>query len=510
MRTVAVFLFLVACALPPGVAQTPPQAPSPAPGTPAPGAAPQAAPASKPAAPAGPDLGIPTDTSTQWTVGFTVFTAVNLSPENAYLASSIPLLLRDEVSSLSTHSFSADEAATVRAAIVAKAIDAADKGVTAVRKEHDTLFFSGTVLTDAAEKASADKLRFALARVAFLQALDTSQVVVPANKPIRVAVGTGQGNLLDAPDVPPSVYCARQGLDLLVSGTIQEVQGYLLVDVWAYHAARGSLVIQSRDAALREELYVDLPEISAELTTTVLGRDWSLVTFSPQPAQASLFVDGTLRASGAAPALYLDPGERQVRISAPGYQDVTRTVTLEKGATIRIDDALEETRPATIAVSTDPEGATLYVDSRWQGVTPLTIPRPAERGRGVLDLDGHYSVALDLGPGTGSQLSVTMPRDVGPRDVQQAKARDDFYAAFGWFAVSIPIPLFSYALVFDFAVQENNFVLAGQLTAAAGADGTRRAFLASYYGGVALSAALFTWMVFRIINYVAVANGIAG
>jgi hypothetical protein len=185
-------------------------------------------------------------------------------------------------------------------------------------------------------------------------------------------------------------------------------------------------------------------------------------------------------------------------------------VTLEKGATIRIDDALQETRPATIAVSTDPEGATLYVDSRWLGVTPLTIPRPPERGRGVLDLDGYYSVALDLGPATGSQVSVTMPKDVGPRDVRQGKARDDFYTAFGWFALSIPVPLFSYAMVFDFAVQQAGFLRDSQLAAAAQAQATSRAFLVSYYGGVAVSAALFTWMVVRIVQYVAVANGIAG
>jgi hypothetical protein len=190
--------------------------------------------------------------------------------------------------------------------------------------------------------------------------------------------------------------------------------------------------------------------------------------------------------------------------------DETRTLTLLKGATTAIGDTLRLAQPGTISVATDPAGAALYVDSRWQGVTPLTIDRPSQRSRGVLDLDGYYPVALDLGPASPAAMSVTMPKDVGPRDVLQAKARDSFYASFAWFVLSLPVPLFSYGLVFDFGVQRQAFLRAGQLVPAAQALSATNAFLVGYYGGAALSAALFTWMVVRIVQYVAVANGTAG
>ncbi len=52
-----------------------------------------------------PDLSLPKDVSTQWQVGITVFSAEGLSPDNAYLAYSLPLLLKNQVSGLAVHTF---------------------------------------------------------------------------------------------------------------------------------------------------------------------------------------------------------------------------------------------------------------------------------------------------------------------------------------------------------------------------------------------------------------------
>ena len=100
-------------------------------------------------------------------------------------------------------------------------------------------------------------------------------------------------------------------------------------------------------------------------------------------------------------------------------------------------------------------------------------------------------------------MSYSLQKDIGPRDTAQKKARDEFYTSFGWFAASLPLPLFSYAFYVD------NYVL-GFNTGSTSAQLTGQIFYYSYYAGVAISAALFTWMVFRIIHYVAVSNGIAG
>jgi len=164
----------------------------------------------------------------------------------------------------------------------------------------------------------------------------------------------------------------------------------------------------------------------------------------------------------------------------------------------------------SLAIASDPPGASLYLDSVLQGKTPLAVPRPAVRSRAVLDLEGFSARTFSLDPSSPAELSFSLQPDAGDRAKLQQSRRDDFYASFGIFVLSIPIPLFSYALSFDFSVQHVDLLVQGQRARAADAETASYVFLGTYYGGIALSVALFTWMVFRIIDYVTVSNGTAG
>ena len=72
------------------------------------------------------------------------------------------------------------------------------------------------------------------------------------------------------------------------------------------------------------------------------------------------------------------------------------------------------------------------------------------------------------------------------------------------------IPIFSYALAIDSAVHENEFLLDGNISQAANVHLNYQLYLGGYYAGMAVSAVLFTWMIFRIVHYVSVSNGTAG
>jgi len=305
-------------------------------------------------------------------------------------------------------------------------------------------------------------------------------------------------------------FCAREGIDLLVGGSIREVQGYLLLDLWAFDAAQGTIVFSSREAAQGEELYAELPRLGSQLTGTILGRDWSILVFAPDPAEASLFLDGVLVASGASPALYVTPGTREIRISAPGYREVVRSQTLPSQQETKIADSLDKEAAGEISVSSEPPGARLYVDSVWRGMTPLLLEKPSVWSRGVLSLKGYQDLAFSLPANAPSQLSFVLQPDLGMGDSAQKQARDDFYVSFTWFAVSVPLPLFCYAAYIDFALEGIDFNARSLPNEAAGALAVSQAFLVGYYAGIAISASLFTWLVNRIIHYVTVANGTAG
>ena len=232
------------------------------------------------------------------------------------------------------------------------------------------------------------RLAAVLARRDFLQTLDASKVDVEPTKPVKLKEGTGVGNLLDAPQVPDAIYCARQGLDLLVGGSLQEVQGYLVMDAWAYDAAQGKVVFSAREASQRDELYASLPAAGRDLAGVILGKQWSEVSFAPDPPSASLYVDGKLVASGVSPALYLSPGDHEVRVTSPGCIDKTQHVTLVAGQESALAITLVKQGTGSVSIASDPTGANLYLDSVWMGKTPFSLEKPVTRSRAVLSLPG--------------------------------------------------------------------------------------------------------------------------
>ena len=460
--------------------------------------------------PTKPDLSIPTDVTKQWVVGFAVFDAAGLAPENAYLAFSIPLLLKDAVSGLQTHTIAEDERDLDRAAIIAREALTAEQSITSAQHDRDALIFVGVPPDPAALKPIELRLAALARRRDFLRSLDPAKVSVPGEKPISFKEGSGPGKLLELPAIPDDAYCARQGLDLLVGGAIRQVGGYLLVDTWAYDAARRRVTTSTREAAQRDELYLSVPLWGKDLIATILGRSWSMVAFAPNPADCSLYVDGALAASGVSPALFLAPGIREITVSAPGYRGITRTLTMLPGEETPLAISLQKEAAGSVFITSLPPGAAMYLNSIWQGTTPLSLDVPTERSRGVLSLPGFYDMPFSLGADSPMEISLSLLPDLGAREVAQKKARDEFYTSFAWFAASVPLPLFCNAFALDYALLRNDYLAQGQASQAATAQMGAQAFLTGYYVGLAISASLFTWMVIRIIHYISVSNGTAG
>jgi len=464
---------------------------------------------STPSNPGAADLSIPVDKKDTWVVGFTVFKEEGLSPENQYLSSSVPLLLKNELAGISTHTLLPEEQTFVRKAAIARETDAAAQSLTSLRQQRDAQFLD-TSPPSASSLASLDtRIRAALERQGFLAALDIARVKVADQKPVVVKEGTGAGKLLDPPAVPPAIFCARNGLDFLVGGTIREVQGYILLDVWAYDALRDAMTFSYRDANLREETYSALPGIGRGVSGRLLGRPWSSISFAPNPPNSSLYVDGKLAATGKTPILYLSPGAREIKVSAPGYLDLSRTVTLGPEEETALDVTLEKEQGGNLVISSAPPGADVYLESVWKGKTPLALEKPFERTRVVLSANGFYDQAFSISAGSPSELTFTLLPDSVSRDAIQKKARDDFYASFTWFALSLPIPFFSYAFALDQAVRVTQLGGSGPQVPQAQALGSAL-YWGGYVGGTVLSVSLFAWMVIKIIYYVSVSTRTAG
>ncbi len=457
-----------------------------------------------------PDLSVPVDKKDKWVVGFCSFNAERLPADDQYLTYSVPLLLKNQLAGISTHVLSASERELIRKAAVTRELDAVDMAITGFFKERDALLFETPAPITTAAAAVDAKVAAAAARRDFLKSLDLNRITVADRKPLEIKAGTGVGNLLDAPQIPVSVLCARQGIDLLVGGMIREVEGYVLVDVWAYDAASGSNAFTYRDAALREEVYQSVPAAGRGLTGVFLGRPWSSISFAPDPPESSLFVDGKQVATGRTPTLYLAPGSRDVRVSAPGYKDLTETVTLEADQETSLAVTLEKEKTGTIVISSTPPGADVYVQSVWMGKTPLSLEKPFQRTRVDISEKGFYDQLFSVSEASPPELSFVMQPDTISRDELQKQARNEFYDSFAWFALSLPIPLFCYAFAIDASVQVKQLEAASDFTGAQAASLRGGLLYGGYVISTAWSATLFTWMLFRIIHYVTLSTRSAG
>lgn len=118
-------------------------------------------------------------------------------------------------------------------------------------------------------------------------------------------------------------------------------------------AAEPEALTEARQAAI--ELENDLVARVPQVTVVVTG---------PAPSTPiELTVDGTSVAPAAGQAVRVNPGERIIGVSAPGYFEATKAVTVAEAARVSVDIVLERdpdyvppSEPSGDATDTDPSG----------------------------------------------------------------------------------------------------------------------------------------------------------
>jgi hypothetical protein len=93
------------------------------------------------------------------------------------------------------------------------------------------------------------------------------------------------------------------------------------------------------------------------------------------PSGAEVYIDGTPR--GMTPAIFpeVPPGDHQVTLSSRGYDDRSHIVSVGSGQMAAINVKLDALKKITgsLAVITDPQGAEIFMDGDFKGVSPVTI-----------------------------------------------------------------------------------------------------------------------------------------
>jgi hypothetical protein len=138
------------------------------------------------------------------------------------------------------------------------------------------------------------------------------------------------------------------------------------------------------------------------------------LTIRTAPADAKVKVDG--RELGTGPTLgplMLGPGDHEIEASRPGYHEVRRSVQLVSGAEVTEAFNLVAER-GHLALRTNADGASVLVDGKEVGKTPLASALALQAGRHVVAVErSGYEPAertVDVTAGAQQDLEIQLIR----------------------------------------------------------------------------------------------------
>jgi len=146
-----------------------------------------------------------------------------------------------------------------------------------------------------------------------------------------------------------------------------------------------------------------------------LAPGWAAVTVDSTPQGAELRVDDVV-AGNTPVTVDIDRGERALELKLAGFKAWHQTLTVEPGVAQQLPAVALVKADGLIDVRSVPSGATVTVDGRFRGETPLELQlAPGRSYRVSLSKAGYAPVNRTLEPVSGqdSSLSVTLQGMLG-------------------------------------------------------------------------------------------------
>jgi hypothetical protein len=436
-----------------------------------------------------------------WNVMYTSFAGKNLSQENEHLVKSVPLLLKAELDSIRVHYFDQAAVADYQKELVYEKLKIQFGLLKQSQKDRDAIAFK---VMDVSEKEKKLKdLDLAIAKVmdtiSQYQKYDYSQIEFPRSMAIKV-MDNGNQALFDAPKFSPLQYAIDKKTNLLIFGTIEEIQGYLVVDVRALDSIREKEVFSFSKALNPQELQTIVDETKNGLASSILGSDWGSIAITIEPSNGIIFMDDVFLGIGNTKAEFIDPGEKKIRVQAPGFYTKEKTISIVPGNETDISMNLAKEEVAKMHIDSDPEGASVYINSEWAGKTPIDIEKTKEMKRVLLKFEGYDDYSFHIDEKSGSSEMVSLKKHTIDFNAKQADMRNNFYTSFGLLLVSIALPVFVSAFGTDYenALQSmnpsdpayNNYLLSSQILSA------------SFWGALAITGVLVGTTIYNLVLYI--------
>jgi hypothetical protein len=143
------------------------------------------------------------------------------------------------------------------------------------------------------------------------------------------------------------------------------------------------------------------------LTLSSTTSQTGSVSIVSSPSGADVLLDGGYRGRTPITMSGLAPGRHEVALELPGFARYTDTVEVQNGVMTYLDPVLTPSPSVGfVSVVSTPEGASVFVDGAYRGVTPLTVAAPAGSRRIELDCPGYADWSSTAQVTTGATVTV--------------------------------------------------------------------------------------------------------
>ena len=308
--------------------------------------------------------------------------------------------------------------------------------------------------------------------------------------------------------VPALSPLARQNnVDLIVGGSISQQDEFLLIEAFYYRRAEDRSYTLETVLVGQDEITFLATELSNRLAIVVKGDVWGTLLLEGIDENTEVKLNGSVVGYGDTELLYLDVGSHTVELFREGILVAEPKVEVAPYESTKLMLALDSTEGPSIRIESIPTGATVYVDSLWQGVTPLEITAPSTEKIVLAKKEGYFDTKTIIDNESSDSLQLELrPRLFNTTDWLYSR-RDNFYGALTAFIISLPIPIIFYGIYENIAnYQSSSSYRSLSTVERSNLQNTADVISAIRFGGIFLSVTLAVHTIIELIRYVDAAD----
>jgi len=202
------------------------------------------------------------------------------------------------------------------------------------------------------------------------------------------------------------------GAEVLIDG---EQMGVTPLQALSVMAGPRTIIVQApRYFPYQQQLDVQGMNLEQEVAAELLPR-WAEVKLDSQPAGATLLVDGELVGQTPLTVEILE-GSHDLQLSLDGYKSWVEPIEVTAGQAMELPAVKMVRADGLVKIRTNPAGASITVDGRFRGQSPLDLALPPGRSYELRASKAGFQSAsrrLQVSSGEDQLLSLQLPPFLG-------------------------------------------------------------------------------------------------